>query len=215
MGPLAGFLVIVVIISVVWILSNIIRAQQEVAQQNARRNASRPAPTPGSKPVEKHTAGDIESFLQEIERLRRKGQDEKSAPSGTGRTQEPPRQLPTLKKQKPQQRPPETKPRTRLKLDRPAPPPIVPDVEPAQPKRLAPPPPPPPAPVFETQRSAPPLPETQGAPVVTKLTALPSLAPVAQTSTAKLLQALLRSRQGPAVAVLLQEVFGPPKCRKK
>jgi hypothetical protein len=54
-----------------------------------------------------------------------------------------------------------------------------------------------------------------GAPVATRVTRLVGRPrPVAKTPFAKNLTALLTSGQGLALSVVLQEVLGPPKCKK-
>ena len=78
MGPA---LIIIVIFLVIWIVTNVIRAQQDAAQAAARRNvAQRPA---GARAPEKTSNTDIDRFLQEIDRLRKKGQQPKEEQAPT------------------------------------------------------------------------------------------------------------------------------------
>ena len=54
-----------------------------------------------------------------------------------------------------------------------------------------------------------------GAPAATRVTKLPQRdRPAPKTDLAKNLTGLLTSGQGVAMAIILQEVLGPPKCRK-
>jgi outer membrane biosynthesis protein TonB len=237
MGPLGIPLIVIVIFLVVWIVSNVIRAQQDAAQAAARRqNMNRQA---GAAPrgVENRGSSDIDRFLQEIDRLRKKGhqekqqqQDERAAPpappppkprpvgerrpepsrrpSGAPRPQREPRPVP------PSSPPPPPSPR--------APAPIVPELVAA------------PQPITTTSKpgslasSIEAKAETARAAAEVASRAVPTLgakiqAPsrpqaagtaAALSPTLQLIQKLFRTKQGGAAAVILHEILGPPRSRK-
>src|SRR5271154_6172077 len=69
---------IIIVAVEVWIVSNVIRAQQDASQAAARRT-KRPGAAPGASAPEKTSSSDIDRFLQEIDRLRKKNQDQPAA----------------------------------------------------------------------------------------------------------------------------------------
>ena len=73
---------VIIIFVVVWIVSNVIRAQQDASQAAARRSGKRQGGSAASGTApEKTSSSDIDRFLQEIDRLRKKNQDQPVAES--------------------------------------------------------------------------------------------------------------------------------------
>ncbi|MCS6867064.1 MAG: hypothetical protein RMJ56_17435 [Gemmataceae bacterium] len=174
---------------------------------------------------------DMDRFLAEIDRLRRRSTPPSAVPvPPAGSSSSPPVIQPVKTSERP-------RPRVVAELAEPAPvpapppPPPIPTFEAPPPTPPAPPPLPsgfgtsPQAPVRETPTGgqieklpvAPVVrtPATTGAPAtsVTRLPARPR--PAARTNFAKNLAALLGTGQGAAMAVVMQEILGPPKCKRK
>lgn len=224
MGGLAIPMTVIVIFLVVWIISNVIRAQQDANQAAARRNnaGNRQAAAPRG---ETRGNSDIDRFLQEIDRLRKKGQqdkvqqqDEQAAPppkpkpvgerrsdTGRGRSSGAP---------KPPREPrPASPPRSTRE-----PAPIVaelvtPPVTTSKPGSLA-------STIdakAETARvaAAAAVRAAPGAKGRTAAVARPrstSTADAPLPATLQMIQKLFHSKQGAAAAVLLHEIFGPPRA---
>jgi hypothetical protein len=206
-------LVVLGLFVLVWIISAVVKASQDNGPR--RRPEGRPRPFDDRPRAERTSSSDIDRFMAEIDRLRRKGE---GLPAG-GRAGEPrPAPRPIIERPRslePRPRPQE--PRRERERDRdrdrerrvrqaprpaptPTPPPLtrtesVPILRPVAPERPAPPPAAPPKP------ARPAKPAAVGAP--------PPVSPVAKT-----LQSVLRSPQGPAAALILAEVFGEPRARR-
>jgi hypothetical protein len=156
-----GEWIVPVVVLIVWVISTIMKSREEEPARPRKAGAE-----PGRKPT-----GEIDKFLQGIDRLRRKSADESRA----ARPAPPPvvRPVPAVTRVKPASR-----------IEPPAPPPVV----------------------------------VQAAPVVGP--AMPSpradrvVAGRRQLSGATAAFHLLRSPRTLASAVVLQEVLGPPKCRR-
>jgi len=103
--------IILIIFAVIWVIGNVLRAQQEEPKTPPVR---RPPPRPNQNPnpnQNNETAqsnrspqpvSDIDRFLQEIDRMRRRGAEE----AETAKSPPPPKPKPV---QQPQQRPPQAK----------------------------------------------------------------------------------------------------------
>jgi hypothetical protein len=175
--------IVPVVVLVVWLLQQLMRG---------RENEEPVRPRAGGPPRERNTS-DIDRFLQEIDRMRRR--------SGEGPQAERPR---------PPQRP---------RPDQPAP---VPRARPVP--RPTPP------------RPAVPVPEVIAVPVTPSGAPVPIVVPVSPAQTApaaprvsralgdegkrlapgaRAALSLVRSPQSLASAVLLQEILGPPRCRRR
>jgi hypothetical protein len=217
MGEMA--LVVLGLFVLVWIISAVVKASQDTGPKGRPAGANRPRPDPDAPRVERTSNTDIDRFMAEIDRLRQRGQ---GAPGG--RPSEPPRAAPRpvgesrpSQRAEPRPRPSERRDRERERerererdrrtrqAARPplAPPPLpsepVPVLRPVAPEAPAappPPPPPPPKPVKPAKPAAAAQPKA----------ALPS--PILQT-----LQGVLKSKQGPAAALILAEIFGEPPGR--
>jgi hypothetical protein len=140
----------------------------------------------------------MDRFLAEIDRLRKKTAD---APPP------PPNQAPAAPVVQPEKRPDKPRPR------------VVAEVA-DQPKQdlgfaTAPPPPPPPKPSeLPVATVVAPAPSASGVPA-TRITRFAGRArPAAKTPFAKNLTSLLGTGQGLALAIVLQEVLGPPPSKK-
>jgi len=208
MGGMA--LVVLGLFVLVWIISAVVKASQDNGPR--RRPEARPRQFDDRPHVERTSGTDIDRFMAEIDRLRRKGE---GMPAG-GRPGEPrPAPRPIVERPRSlEPRPRPAEPRRERERDRdrerrprtasrpvPTPPPItrtepVPVLRPVTPERPAPPPAAPPKPARPAKLAA-----ILGAP--------PPVSPVAKT-----LQGLLHSPQGPAAAVILAEVFGEPRGRR-
>jgi len=213
MGGMA--LVVLGLFVLVWIISAVVKASQDPGPR--RRPEGRPRPLDDRPRVERTSSSDIDRFMAEIDRLRRKGE---GVPAGN-RPGEPrpaaPR--PIIERPRslePRPRPPEPRRERERERDRdrdrerrprttsrpaPTPPPpsrteLVPVLRPVAPERPAPPPAAPPKPARPAKLAA-------------AAGALPPVSPVAMT-----LQTVLRSPQGPAAALILAEVFGEPRARR-
>jgi hypothetical protein len=205
MNGLIVFVVIVVLSAVIGAVSQVLKNQQQAEQARAAR--ARAANRGGDADRDRRegrSSGDIDRFLEEIDKLRRK--------SAAGGKAEPPSAAPVAKRA------------TRPTAD-------VPTVERTRKPRLADEPDrsfPAPSAVGDrpppTSRPTPPprLEDLPVAPVIGP--AVPPLARAAvtapprpatsKTEFGKQLAALLGSKTGVPMAVVLQEVLGPPKCKR-
>ncbi|HEX3150049.1 MAG TPA: hypothetical protein VHR66_18375 [Gemmataceae bacterium] len=200
-------LVFIGLFVLVWVISAIYKASQD--SSGKKPPASRQRPYNESRPIEKTSNSDIDRFMAEIDRLRRKGE---GAPAG--RKVEQPRpvtQRPALDRPKtePRARPKEPKREPdrerRTRQSRPAPPvpPPLPRVEALPVLR----PVTPDAP--STVASAPIKPARTRVTTATTVAGSAKISPVMET-----LQTVLRGKQGPAAAVILAEIFGEPRARQ-
>jgi hypothetical protein len=200
------------------------RMERAAARARAAEDerAERPSRPPPAATGPEHTGGtvrpassDMDRFLAEIDRLRRKAAANPPAPPQSGAS------APVAPVVQPAKPPPE-KPRARVVAELAEPPATTPPtVQPIS------------AGSFGTSPQAPTrdapiagqveqLPVAQvlkassstGAPAtkVTRLASRPR--PASKTNFGKNLTALLASGQGVAMAVVLQEILGPPKCKK-
>jgi hypothetical protein len=201
-------LVVLGLFVLVWIISAVVKASQDTG---AKRSGPRPRPLDGPR-VERTSNSDIDRFMAEIDRLRRKGDGH---PAGAGRAAEQPRPAarPIMDRPgraEPRPRPPEPRRdrdrdrRTRQTI-RPVPsPPPLPRTDPV--------------PVLRPVQPAPPPAVTMGGPQA-KAAKPAKMAPVAGPAplspVAATIQSLLKSPQGPAAALILTEVFGEPRGRQK
>jgi len=209
MGGMA--LVVLGLFVLVWIISAVVKASQDTGPR--RRPEPRPRPFDDRPRVERTSSSDIDRFMAEIDRLRRKGE---GLPAGSRpgeprpaprpiierpRSLEPRPRTTDLRRERERERDRDRERRPRaITRPVPTPPPVtrtepVPVLRPVTPERPAPPP------------SAPPKPARPAKPIA--VTAPPPVSPVAKT-----LEGLLRSPQGPAAALILAEVFGEPRSRR-
>ena len=205
-------LVVLGLFVLVWIISAVVKATQDTGSK--RPPASRPRPPADAPRIEKTSNSDIDRFMAEIDRLRRKGE---GAPAGPASEKPRPVQRPVV------ERTPRAEPRSkpaepRRERDRerrarqtsrpvpPAPPPLpmtdaLPVLRPVRPTVPTPP---------STSASAPIKPARTATTIATTtVSRSTSASPVLET-----LRAVLRSNQGPAAAVILAEIFGEPRGRK-
>jgi hypothetical protein len=210
--------VVIVVFVVIWILTTVVRAQQEAVQAAARRPANRPVGA--SAPLPSQRGGsDIDRFLQEIDRLRKKGQQDKSADakpspprsdSGRGDAQRGARSQPPLKKPSSERKKPVPGERRTSsgRLGPPAPPPVVEPMEPSAPAQ-----PSEPAPVRSEQA----VPDVQRQARISAPSrpSRPAQAGAAISPALQMLETLFKTKEGVGVAVLLHEILSPPKCRRK
>lgn len=193
--------IVPVVVLVVWILMQVIRPAEEQAQEKD----ARPMP-PGDGTAPK-PASEVDRFLEEINRMRRKAAEDQ----GRSPPPEPPRPRPA---QIPMVEPASRRVEEVIPLGRRVE--QIPTVEPvakapspqsppsqSRPRRTVPAAPPPAVPIVEMLAAAP---------------ALPSMHKKAQTTTppgaAVNLQALLRTPGSVRTAILLHEVLGPPRSRR-
>ena len=167
------------VIGVVWLLNAILRSRDN-------DEPVRPARPAGDRPnAGRGPTGDIDRFLQEIERMRRKSADER------GESERP--------KPVPRVRPvPQVVavPRAR---------PVVRPVRTTEP---------PPVLVVEAPRAVAALPQPAAVQPTTRVTRFMDASRRSTPGTGMALN-LLKSPQSLAAAVVLQEVLGPPKCRRR
>jgi hypothetical protein len=186
--------VILLIGVAVWIFTHLLKAGNEQQQQRKRQAQGGNAPA-------RRPAGDIDRFLEEIQRRRRDG-EKKRAPAESA----PP--APTVRETSRPVKPPPLPRRVERPVERP---PLVP---PPPPRRR----PPEPAPRPQPQVAPPPV-ELVVMEEVREVERVPNRAPTvtagkAPTPGAKMLADLLRTRDGLQAAVLLNEVIGPPRCKR-
>ena len=210
-------LVVLGLFVLVWIISAVVKASQDTGPK--RPQAIRPRPRDPEPRVERTSNTDIDRFMAEIDRLRRKGE---GAPAG-GRPAEQSRPAPKPIIDRPARLEPRPKPaeppRRERERDREG------DRErrQRQSSRPAPPPPPPvrtdPVPILRpvapeppsTSASAPIKPATTAK---TRATAVAGAASAAHSPVVQVLQTVLRDRNGRAAALILAEVFGEPRGRR-
>lgn len=212
-GPLLVFLMLVVISAVIGAVSQVLK---NAAQQPAPMARPRPRPAAGQKPA----ATDIDKFLEEIDRLRKRKAEadgsERSEPPVAAPVARPParpqpqptaRAVPTAeprRKRKPDPQPKaETKPTARPVRVNDLP--VAPAVSKA---------PPPPAaeshrPVVTAPLQLAALPKVTSGPMVTASPNQPK-----KTAFSRQLTGLLATPQAVPMAVVLAEILGPPKCRQ-
>ena len=204
MGGMA--LVVLGLFVLVWIISAVVKASQD---PGPKRPAPRPRPADDAPRVERTSNSDIDRFMAEIDRLRRKGEGLPAARSA--RPAAPPI-IERPARDEPRPRPTEARrERDRARRGRPprpapAPPPLprtgpVPVLRPVAP--VAPEPP-------STTASAPIKPAQTAR--TTATTIVSSSAPASPVMAT--LQTVLRGKQGPAAGVILAEIFGEPRGQK-
>ena len=189
--------VIIIVIAVVSAIAQTIKNQQEKEQTPRRRNNSR-ANASGVKTG----TSDMDRFLQEIEKLRKRAADGGDEPKkATARPVKSARSVPTVLPAKKNRQAPTVQPSRRIE-DLPSatvvspPPPLSFPVEaPA---------PPPPTPVSATI----PMPSLDR-PMVSK-----TPRPAASTPFGKNLLSMLGNKQSIPTMIVLQEIFGPPKSQR-
>ena len=223
-------IIVLVVFLVIWVLTNVLRAQQDDSRNN-RRPPVGPTSRPANQPIERGTATDIDRFLAEIDRLRQKGKPEEEAASAQ-RPSAAPTAVPARPKPQPRPQPAAARPR-----------PVAPSrptvgSRPTVTPPSLPPTPPPPAPPPALQ---PPAPTPVGSPVPLTLnvidqrfadaarqldrSTLPAAPPVAAAPSARkppqkgsamdVVQTLLRGRRGAAAAILIGEILGQPKSKRR
>lgn len=190
--------VVPVIAVVLWILSSVIRSPEEPPRDLRRRRLPNNRPAQGGEPA--RPSSEVERFLEEINRLRRRAADGQKPADET--REEEPRAEPSPRPEPPPRPQPPSLPRR----PRRTPAVVVP------PRRaVAQPPPPPPAqavPVLDVL-------EVIAAPATPMAKAAQRIpAPAASPAVAQL-RTLLASPQNLQTAVLLHEVLGPPRCRRR
>lgn len=218
MGPLFWIILgIIVLSSVVGMIAKALSNFQEQQQQLARPRPPRPmVEEEGTRTTAQK---EMERFLAELDRLRRKNQAarEGTGSAAGGTTTAIPVIQPVKKPARPRQivtEPPAPLP----PLPPPPPrPPAVAEMPPAEPfaARPAPPPPPPPPPAAVPYAATPPPSSSEAGPPAAQVARYaPRPRPAAKTPLARNLASLLSTGQGLALAVILQEVLGPPRCRR-
>lgn len=211
MNALIVFIVIVVLSAIIGAVSQVLKNQQQAEQARAARVRAVNRAGGEDRP-EGRASSDIDRFLEEIDKLRRKSAAGGAAPSPAAPVVAPVARRP----------------------NRPVAPPAVPTVEPARKPRVAG-DPTFAAPTAPVARSVPtshplaaPLPRLEDLPVapvvglsaafapsvVTRPKMLADPRPVAKTQFAAQLAALLASKNAVPMAVVLHEVLGPPKSRR-
>lgn len=214
MGPIIGLIIVIVIISAV--VGAIAQFLNKLNELNApgRKPAVPARPNAGGGGAVRQSGSDMDRFLAEIDRLRKKNADSTATQTAN---------KPSAPEPKPQPRQAD-RPRPRVVADAAEPP--------AQPRRrettdaagFTAPPAAPASPITSGSSSRPEdLPvatvvsptSSTGAPS-TRVTRLPQRnRPTPKTDLAKNLTGLLNSGQGIAMAVILQEVLGPPKSQRR
>lgn len=224
---------VIIIFLVVWIISNVIRAQQDANQAAVRRNnaANRQAAAPARG--DNRGNSDIDRFLQEIDRLRKKGQQEKAQQQDeTAAPPPPPKPRPVAERRPEPSRGRSSgapRPQREARPATPTPPSSSRAPAPIVPELIA-------APTSSGSTTKPgSLASTIEAKAETARVAAEVAAKAAPGSAAKsvrqsrasqagavaavsptllLVQKLFQTQQGAAAAVLLHEIFGPPRSRK-
>lgn len=200
-----GLIVLLVIVGIsvaISVLSNWLKSQQQTEQAKAaeRRSTARRDPAPEARPG-KAAGSDIDRFLEEIDKLRKRSAADAGAPvAAKPVVAKPTRQPAEQPKPKPKRAvgepfaaaPPVMKPTAVV--------PAVPVVSPRRAEQL------PVAPVVATPPRLPPA-------AVTHPTVTPART-ASKSEVATELAGLLKGKQGLQMAFVLQEVFGPPKCRR-
>jgi hypothetical protein len=214
---LIGFLIL-------WVIINVVKAQQDEAKNTRRPPNSNINPPPNAnRPADRNTANDIDRFLQEIDRLRQRSAQPKSEeerPTSTKSSTTTTQQKPKTQTQRPQT---QTTARTQTQTQRPQ--------TRTEPVRQTPPPPPTPTiptllqertPVAAVIQAAPPP-----SPIVADLKFMetattsadgsgggsivgttPAQRPVPKKNPiVELIRALMKSKDGRAVAVVMKEIL--------
>jgi hypothetical protein len=206
-------LTLIVIFVVVWIVTNVIRAQQDAAQA-ARRPINRAGGAAAGRAPDKTSSSDIDRFLQEIDRLRKKNQDQTASESRP--KPQPPRpqkqpDAPRVREAPPRRAQSERKKATsERKAPRPLPP--APTVTVPAPVSVITPAPKPPR-VSQIERSHP---EVQPVKPIVEQKPSDSRGPEQKLNGPfETLKVLFKSGEGLAAAVLLHEILAAPKCRRR
>ena len=217
------FVVMVAISAVVGLITQLLNKLNEASGPPARR----PVPPRRAEATPARPDRDMDRFLAEIDRLRKKNTEAAAEPSA----QSPPPPPPTTRQggqrptAAPVARPGASPPRSRRPVAEPAPPPptrsrsrvdgsgfATPHAAP-QPQ-TAPLTAPQPTRVEDLPLATVVTPTSSTGAPATRVTHLPQRARAApKTDLAKNLTGLLNSGQGIAMAVILQEILGPPKSR--
>ena len=207
MGLFWVIIAIVVISTLVGAVAKLLNNLNEMNANNAGRNRPVAGPADGGAGrgggVVRQSTSDMDRFLAEIDRLRKKTAESPPQPAN---------QAPVAPIVQPEKRPDRPRPR------------VVAEIadQPKQDYGFALPPPPPPPAVSPLSRpselpvatvvTAPP--STTGAPATKVTRFLSRPRPAAKTPFAKNLTTLFATSQGLALAVVLQEVLGPPKSKR-
>ncbi len=215
-------LTLIVIFVVVWIVTNVIRAQQDAAQA-ARRTVNRPTGAANSRVPEKSASSDIDRFLQEIDRLRKKNQDQPASesrpkpppprpqkpPEPLRVREQPPRRVPSERKKPASERKPARPSSSPSSVKTPASvsgvtpasrPPRVSQIEQSRP---------------EVQAVRPVAEPTQPGPVRTPVEPTQPGISEPVSGPVQILKTLFKSGEGMAAAVLLHEILAEPRCRRR
>lgn len=215
MGPLAALILAIIIISAV--VGVIAQFLNKLNEANAVPPGRRP-PQRGGPPRPGQAERDMDRFLAEIDRLRKKNTQNGEVQNGREEPK-PPVAKPAREIEKPKPRiaaePAQASGvRTRTKVDeqgfviQPSAPPVAAVAPRAKSDEL------PVATVVEVTAGPASLATVSQMSQMSRLTAIPGRArPLAKTDLAKNLNGLLDSGQGIAMAVILKEVLGPPKCK--
>jgi hypothetical protein len=197
---------IVIISSLVGALAKFLNNMNEM-QAARNRPPAAGGPPPGGGPVVRQSTTDMDRFLAEIDRLRRKNAE------ATGTAPNQPAIAPVVQPAKQPERPrarvvaelaePVSRPDVGFDIS-PPPPPLRPS-EPPQ-ARVS---------ELPVATVVTPPPSGTGAPAtrVTRIAGRPR--PAAKTNFAKNLTTILNSGQGLALSIVLQEILGPPSCKKR
>jgi outer membrane biosynthesis protein TonB len=208
-------LLVIVAFLIIWIVSNVLRASQDDSR-GYKRNTNPRTNIGESKPIQQNSNNDIDRFLQEIDRLRKKSPTAERSPR------------------------PEPKPITRTntvaKPTTPRPKPEAPAKKPKPVTRRVETPPPPTPPSRPSSTEPKPF-EAVAQPVVTppsyEITPVQAPQPIvltagissailgkgagekaAQKEVIDALQSILNGPNGPKMAIMLKEIFGPPKSAR-
>jgi periplasmic protein TonB len=186
--------IVPVIALALWIISSLVKSAEEKPKQ-----AKPGEPLPDAVPPRPQS--EVDRFLEEINRMRRRQEEEQRQQEPTRRSEPLPPIPPPPPPVVVQVEPKASEPTTAPNFEKPA---VV--VE--KPKTR----------IVKTRRTEPrPTPPRQPA-VIVEAT-LPHLAPSVQAPTPSpaiaQIYAMLRSPQSIQAAILLQEVMGPPRCRRR
>jgi len=220
-------IIVLVVFLVIWVLTNVLRAQQDDSRNTRRPQPGAPANRPAGQPLERNTASDIDRFLAEIDRLRQKGKAEDESPSAQRPTPAPRTAAPAAPRPRPQPRPQPAATRARPTLQpRPAPaarptvtPPPLPATHQPAPAAPAAPAPAPAGPISthgdlrfaeESRQRSLPKPSAPGGAVSPSAPKPPQLG-----SAMEVVQTLFRARKGAAAAILVSEILGRPKSKRR
>jgi hypothetical protein len=215
-------IIVIVVFLVIWVLTNVLRAQQDDAKTARRPPAGQP--NRPAAPLERNSTSDIDRFLAEIDRLRQRGgQQAQEAP--TAQRSPPPAAQVARPRPQPQPKPrPEQAQRPRpTATPRPAPP--------ATPQRPAPPPqvaaraaPEPPIVATVIPAPVPAAPEVRytESGLQTTLAPLPVGAqsptlrkPPAKGSVMAAVETMMRGKQSLVAAIIVGEILGKPKSQRR